>query len=207
TSTGTPSSSAMTGGTRKSGAAPTITRSVIGPPDGSASPGAASPGAVAGPGAPGTVSTPARARTVTSTTVGSTAATTVGSHERPGRRAAAGGGGTACGRGGGVPGGAQAAGAAAATGGASRGPAGATSTPDSTSRAAATSSAAVRYRCAGSLAMPRAMTASNASGRPARTALGRGGGWYRCPATCAAYPEPGYGLAPVSTSCSTQASE
>ena len=54
--------------------------------------------------------------------------------------------------------------------------------------------------------MPRATTASNAFGMPARTALGRGTGSIRWEVTSVVALSDLYGGAPVRHSCSTQAS-
>src|SRR4051812_2391311 len=79
--------------------------------------------------------------------------------------------------------------------------------PPSAARAASVSSVTLPKRSPGFLAMPRAITASNAAGNPGRSALGRGGGWCRCAPISDAAVDAANGLLPVRHWCSTQASE
>ncbi len=73
-------------------------------------------------------------------------------------------------------------------------------------RASAASSPAVACRAAGSLAMPRATTASRPAGSPGTSAEGRSTSVLTCANICAARPSRGKGRRPVRHSKSTQAS-
>ncbi len=75
----------------------------------------------------------------------------------------------------------------------------------SAASAACANSRALPYRCAGSLAMPLAMTSSSPTGTPAAHDDGRGGSANMCPAACCSTPSPSNGRRAVRHSNSTQA--
>src|SRR6476619_2350719 len=73
--------------------------------------------------------------------------------------------------------------------------------------AAAANSPVLEYRSSGSLAIPRAMTRSNAAGRSGRASVGRGGGVFRWAFSKAGRPSTGNGRWAVRHSYNTQVNE